>query len=134
MMGATKLNIKHVREINTAELTIDEFAMDCDENCTFIVDHEVQPGEVVLIKASFKNACDCGADNEALFRRRVIPLLTRVAKADRVNGNGHFRVCSTIENMTEDDRVFFFKKYFEPDDTVPLELELEGKHIRFAPV
>ena len=134
-MGATKLNIKHLKSINAVDVNVNKFLLNKNDTCSFILDQPVDQGEMVLIKASFKNACegDCDAeDDSVLFRRRVVPFVTRVTRSKQVKGNGCFHISTKIESMTAEDRSFFFKKYFDTDEEKTLQLELEGKHIRFA--
>jgi hypothetical protein len=99
------------------------------------VDRPLDPGEMVLIKVSFKNPCeqeDDSACEAVLYRRRVVPLVTRVTRATSSHGRRGARIAARIESMTEEDRRFFMKKYFGQNEEEAFELELEGKHIRFA--
>ncbi len=135
-MGATKIKIKNIKEIKADELLVDDFELKSDQDCSYIIDHHVSLGEMVLIKASFKNACELDDEeqrDDVLYRRRVVPFITRVVEASRVPDKGHFRVAAMIENIAGEDRDFFFSKYFElGEGEEPLALELEGKHISFT--
>lgn len=137
-MGATKIKIKNIKEIKADELFVDEFQLKSDQDCTFVINQHVSLGEMVLIKASFKNACEIEDEeqhDEVLYRRRVVPFVTRVTDATAVPGDRHFRVDALIENIAGEDRDFFFSKYFElGEGEQPLALELEGKHISFTMV
>jgi hypothetical protein len=69
-----------------------------------------------------------------LCRRRVVPFVTRVTHAAAESAGQETRVAATIENITDDDRTFFFKKYLEVNREAleTPELEIEGKRIQFA--
>jgi len=135
-MGATKLNIKHISSINTDDLAVLGFELCDDMKCRFVLNQPIPEGEVVLIKASFKDACEAAdvEDENVLYRRRVVPFVTRVKKALAGKKQKGVVVSAQIENITEDDRSYFYRKYFAENDTGgnPLEMDIEGKHIIFA--
>ncbi|MDP8222765.1 MAG: hypothetical protein P9L99_05340 [Candidatus Lernaella stagnicola] len=134
-MGASKINIKNVKSIDAVELQVGDFELKANDSCSIVSNQEIDQGELVLIKASFKNACEneeTGGEDAVLFRRRVVPFLTRVTRAVRAGKSGRFLLRLKIENITDDDRTFFFTKYFEPGARHAIEMEFEGKHIRFA--
>jgi len=137
-MGTTKLKIKQIAAIKTDDLAVDGFEMNPDMECSYVVNHPVEKGEIVLIKASFKNACETEEETEdenVLYRRRVVPFITRVRQAyepERAKKNRRVRVKAKIERITDEDRRFFLRKYFATtSETDPLNLEMEGKRICF---
>jgi len=131
-MGATKINIRHVDKINTEDLAVLGFELRDDNDCCYVVRGPVEKGEIVLIKASFKDLCE-GAETEdetVLYRRRVVPFVTRI-KTAKMQGES-MRVSASIERITDEDRAYFFRKYFDSDEDAQLQLDLEGKRIHFA--
>ncbi len=131
-MGATKINIRHVDKINTEDLPVLGFELCDDNDCRYVVRGPVEKGEIVLIKASFKDLCE-GAETEdetVLYRRRVVPFVTRI-KTAKMQGES-MRVSASIERITDEDRAYFFRKYFDSDEDAQLQLDLEGKRIHFA--
>ena len=134
-MGATKLNINHISAINADDLMVGDFALDGNDQCSFVVTGPIDQGEIVLIKASFKDSCESTNENDdnVLYRRRVVPLLTRVEQA-QLDGERVMRVNAHIENITEEDRLFFYRKYFDNTQDETFELDVEGKKITYAQV
>ncbi|MBZ0274189.1 hypothetical protein K8I61_19275 [bacterium] len=134
-MGATKINTRHLSGIETRDLVIRKFRLMKNDTCRFDVARALAAGDVVLVKASFKNACEAETEEEderVLFRRRVVPFVTRVA---RVAGGspGESRITARIENMTDADRRFFMDKYFSADSKERAGIEIEARLIDFLP-
>ncbi|GEM_PF-6980087 len=134
-MGATKLNINHISAINADDLMVGDFALDGNDQCSYLVNGPIDKGEIILIKASFKDSCESTNedDDSVLYRRRVVPLLTRVERA-QVDGQRSMRVNARIENMTDEDRQFFYRRYFDNTQDEAFELDVEGKKITYARV
>ena len=134
-MGASKLNTKQISTISAADVNINDFELFNDMVCSYVVNQPLDQGEMILIKASFKNACesDTEADDQVLYRRRVVPFVTRVTEANPNREKRSIRVSARIESITDEDRHFFYKKYFEStEERDPLSLEIEGKHIQLS--
>ncbi|MCZ7584842.1 MAG: hypothetical protein M5R36_16760 [Deltaproteobacteria bacterium] len=134
-MGSSKVNIRALSGISTDAIELGGFELMEEEACRFHSGAELSAGDVVLIKASFKNPCENEpeADDDArvLFRRRVIPFITRVQRVSRPRKSGDRKVTAVIENITPDDRAFFYEKFFSSDPEERANLEVEGRRIDY---
>jgi len=134
-MGATKLSIKNVSQINADDVRVENFHLVGGLACEFQSHDRLTPGDQVLVKASFKNECFTGEFQESnmpvLIRRRVVPFMTRIRKARKLN-NGRVHLQADVINVQKSDWDFFCSKY-KDDYRVksPFELEIEGKRIDF---
>jgi hypothetical protein len=137
-MGATKINTKKSNRIMTNEIAIESFRLLKKEICKFAVGANINAGDVVLCKASFKNPCEPDLEDLAeesyskiMYRRRVVPFLTRVRSVNPDEESGRRFITANIESITPSDKIFFYNKFFANEKEERLALDIEGKHIIF---
>ena len=137
-MGATKINIKNVKTIGTCEIKIISFVLKKNYSCWIFSDDLVDTGDTLLVKASFLNACvgkdEMGNPDEdnIMYRRRVVPFVTKVNGSKIVGKEKRNRISVNIENISEPDGKYLYRK-MSPENLKKNELlEIEAKKITFA--
>ncbi|MCB1154280.1 MAG: hypothetical protein H6684_04440 [Deltaproteobacteria bacterium] len=135
-MGASKINTRHLKDIQTQDIAVTGFELMEEAACKFLAPDGLTAGDVVLIKASFKNPCENEEeeDEQILYRRRVVPFVTRIKRVYSPRKSGERRVTASIENITESDKKFFFEKFFAADEEERSRLDIEGRRIDFHEV
>ena len=137
-MGATKMNTKSLNGITVNEIAVESFKLLQKEVCKFVAGENLSAGDTILLKASFKNQCEAedgecadGEDARVMYRRRVVPFVTRVRNVIFNEPNGRRLVTADIENITASDRKFFYDKFFSLNPNDRASLDIEGKRIVF---
>ena len=136
-LGATKADFKNIRAITTREIQVLSFELQKEQKCRIITTDEVQKGDTLLIKASFLNAClghdEMGNPDEdnILYRRRVVPFVTRVTDCRPIGKKKRNRIFINIENISETDCSYLYRKMADGTKESNM-LEIEAKKITFV--
>ncbi len=134
-MGATRMiGARDLREIQTHEMDVAAFELTQRDACRFRSTLDVKSGDVVLIKASFKNACEEQDEEEfdprCVYRRRVVPFVTRIESVTNLK-DGARSVRAHIERITPGDHRFFLTKYVDERDE-GITFDFEARLIRYV--
>jgi hypothetical protein len=136
-MGATKVNFKHVRAIQTKDVQVESFELLKNQRCKILTTDSLRKGDTILIKASFLNACigqdEYGNPDEdnILYRRRVVPFVAKINDCKEAK-NQRNRLGLSIENISDADCRYLYKKMKKGSKKNESMLEIEAKKITFA--
>jgi len=136
-MSATQVRLNQIMRFITRDFVIESFELPSENSCQFSSLFEISEGDVVLIKASFINPCkdEDGAgwveDATTVFRRRIVSFVTRVTSVMPCADGERFLITAVIENITDNDRKFFFKRFFSLALRDRTNLAIAGKRILF---
>lgn len=137
-MGATKVNFEDVKAVNTRDIQIESFELNKSNKCKIFTHDIVRKGDTILVKASFLNACfgqdDEGNldENNVLYRRRVVPFVTKVKDIKRFDEKRRKKLMLDIENISQADCRYLYKKMSLGKAKKGDILEIEAKKITFS--
>ena len=138
MMGATKVNFEDVKAVNARDIQIESFELNKSNKCKIFTHDQVRTGDTILVKASFLNAC-YGQDEQGnrdeenvLYRRRVVPFVTKVREIKKIGENRRKKLMLNIENISQADCNYLYKKMNLGKAKKGNLLEIEAKKITFS--
>jgi hypothetical protein len=116
---------------------VESFELLKNQRCKILTKDTLRRGDTILVKASFLNACighdEYGNPDEdnILYRRRVVPFVAKINEFKSVKNNRN-RLGLSIENISDADCRYLYKKMKKGAKKNDDMLEIEAKKITFA--